>query len=62
MPRFCVEHNLNTYFSFYKLRINKKGRKMSSDVRDILEIERPPTPELTKESLLNKHRKPINEL
>lgn len=35
---------------------------MSGDVRDILELERPVTPELTKESLLNKQRKPINEL
>lgn len=35
---------------------------MSADVRDILELERPPTPELTKESLLNKQRRPVHEL
>lgn len=35
---------------------------MSADVRDILEIDRPPTPELTKESLWNKQRKPMAEL
>lgn len=35
---------------------------MSADVRDILELERPPTPELTKESLWNKQKKPLAEL
>lgn len=35
---------------------------MSADVRDILDLERPMTPEVTKESLLNKQRKPIGDL
>lgn len=35
---------------------------MSADVRDILELERPITPELTKEALWNKQKRPINEL
>lgn len=30
---------------------------MSADVRDILDLERPATPELTRDSLLNKQRK-----
>lgn len=34
---------------------------MTSDVRDILDLERPATPELTKESVLNKHRKPAGD-
>lgn len=34
---------------------------MSADVRDILDLERPMTPEVTKESLLNKQRKPIGD-
>lgn len=32
-----------------------------TDVRDILDIERPPTPELTKESVLNTKKKYIYE-
>lgn len=28
-----------------------------ADVRDILDLERPPSPELTKESLLNQSKK-----
>lgn len=30
---------------------------MSSDVRDILDLERPPTPELTKDAVLNSKRR-----
>lgn len=30
---------------------------MSGDVRDILDLERPPTPELTKESFLSQAKK-----
>lgn len=35
---------------------------MSADVRDILDLERPPTPELTKEALWNKQKRPLNEM
>lgn len=35
---------------------------MSADVRDILELERPATPELTKELIFNKNKRPINEM
>lgn len=35
---------------------------MSADVRDILELERPPTPELTKEALWSKQKRSINEM
>lgn len=35
---------------------------MSADVRDILELERPNTPELTKETLWNKQKRPLNEM
>lgn len=37
--------------------LDSKSDKMSADVRDILELERPVTPELNRDSLLNKQRK-----